>query len=678
VAANKDAARKIEKLRDQINRYNYLYYVVGESKISDREFDALLKELQQLEADHPGLVTPDSPTQKVGGEPISAFHTAEHVAPMMSMANTYNADEVREFHKRVVKLLGEQASVRYVLEPKIDGVAINLLYENGSLARAITRGNGLVGDEVTHNARTVQNLPLKLLTGQKDGPKDLARSVIEIRGEVYIPFEAFKRVNHEREKEGQNLFANPRNATAGSLKLLDPSQAARRGLMLFTYDVGHCEGIALPDAHWDTLKLLRAMACPTNLRATLCEGLEEVLESCRLWEEQAGDLGYPVDGLVIKVDSRAQRDALGATSKAPRYMIAYKFAHNQQVTVLEDIKVQVGKTGQLTPVAVLKPVQLSGTTVSRASLHNFDELERKDIRIGDHVLVEKAGEIIPQVLSVSADMRTGKEKKFRRPTHCPVCGEAAAQEEEGVYLRCVNPLCPAQRKERIAHFASRGAMDVDGLGDALVEQLVESGLVADYAGLYALKAEDVAALERMGEKSAQNLIAGIEASKSRGPARLLFGLGIPHVGAHLAEVLADHFGSLDALMEADAEALEQIPEVGPKVAEAIVAFFGKAATRKVIEKLRAAGVVMAAKRRAAGKNANIAGKTFAVTGTLQGYSRGQIEALIKSLGGRAASSVSGKTDYVIAGAEAGSKLEKARNLGVTVLSEAEFEKLRKA
>jgi DNA ligase (NAD+) len=677
VAKRDDVARRIEALRDEINRHNYLYYVKNEPEISDREFDALMDELRGLEREYPDLITPDSPTQRVGGQPISEFQTAQHIVPMMSMDNTYNQDEVREFHGRVIKLLGENAPVRYVIEPKIDGVAINLIYRGGVLERAITRGDGRTGDDVTHNARTIANLPLRLCAGMKERLHGLADSLIEIRGEVYMSFRAFERVNAQRQKEGEPLFANPRNATAGSLKLLDPAIAARRGLRLFTYEVGHYEGIEVPDSHWETLALLRTMGCPTNPESSFCENIDDVLATCAMWEKHSEKLDYPVDGLVIKVDSHRQRRALGATSKAPRFMIAYKFAHNQQVTVVEDVKVQVGKTGALTPVAVLKPVQLSGTTVSRASMHNFSEVERLDVRIGDRVVIEKAGEIIPQVVRVMTEMRTGHEMKVKPPTNCPVCGEGVVKEEGGVYLRCPNPLCPAQRKERVRHFGSRGAMDIEGLGDALVEQLVESGLVSDYADLYALTVEKVAALERMGEKSAQNLINSIEASKKRGLARLLHGMGIPHVGAHMADVLASSFGKLDELMKADEAALQKVPEVGPAVAKAIVEFFRKAATREVVEKLRKAGVKLDADRVSAGAaNPNIAGKAFVVTGTLKNYSRDEIEELIKSLGGRVAGSVSGKTDYLIVGENAGSKLDKARNLGVRIITEQEFEKLR--
>ena len=775
VARKRDIAHRIEKLRGEINRHNYLYYVKNEPEISDRDFDALMEELEKLEREYPELVTPDSPTQKVGGQPIAEFHTAEHIVPMLSMDNTYNPGEVREFHKRVTKWLGPDSAPAYVVEPKIDGVAINLVYENGSLSRAITRGDGHVGDDVTHNARTVKDLPLRLFTGAQGGPNELRASprglaargsLIEIRGEVYMPFEAFERVNGERAREGLNLFANPRNATAGTLKVLDPSVAARRGLRVFTYEVGHFEGIEVPDSHWQTLELLRALGCPTNPRIERCPDLDAVLRVCANWEARSIQLQYAVDGLVIKVDSRSQRTRLGATSKAPRYMIAYKFGQNQALTQVQDIRVQVGKTGQLTPVAILEPVQLSGTTVSRASLHNFDEMERLDVRIGDQVLVHKAGEIIPEVISVEKGLRTGKEKKLQRPTRCPFCGAPAlvewspseaclnndkcdyyrekgkpktgkrAEQEAGEHrcgfcggtvdlglegkvqfkvcrnprcwqgrqllevpallprledrckvcggpvkvtygMRCVSRDCQPAVKERIRHFGTRGAMDIEGLGEALVDQMADAGLVSDYADLYTLNKEAVAALERMGDKSAQNLMGAIEASKERGLARLLYAMGIPHVGAHLAEVLAEHIGSMDALLAADVEALQGVPEVGPTVARAIVEFMSRESTRQVIAKLKRAGVRMEAPpavRRA--ESPNVAGKTFVVTGTLERYSRDQIQQLIKSLGGRVSSSVSRDTDYVIAGENPGSKLDKARQIGVPVLTEAEFEQLR--
>jgi len=672
----KGAEERIEELRRKIRRHNYLYYVLNQPEISDREFDALLDELRRLEDEHPDLVTPDSPTQKVGGEPLEEFSTAGHLSPMRSIDNTYSEQEVREFDARIGRLLGEDEHWSYVVEPKIDGVAINLIYEGGSLARAITRGDGLRGDDVTRNVRTVANVPLRLYTGSAQGAgSSLDATLIEVRGEVYMPFEAFQEVNREREAAGEPLFANPRNATAGSLKLLDSKITARRRLRAFTYEIGACEGVSLPDSHWERLKWLREHGCPTNPAAERCAGVDEVLKQCSYWEEHLRELDYPVDGLVVKVDSARQRERLGATSKAPRWMMAYKFAAEQQISRVLDIEVNVGKSGQLTPVAILEPVRLSGTTVSRASLHNFDEVERKDVRIGDHVLVEKAGEIIPQVVKVVEEMRTGKERRYRRPRKCPSCGEPAQRDPDGVYVRCVNPACPAQRVERIAHFASRGAMDIEGLGEALVVQLVRNDLVRDCGDLYYLKKDQVKALEHMAEKSAQNLMDALAQSKSRGLARLLHGLGIPNVGAHLAGVLAQHFGSIEELRNASVEDLEAVDEVGPVVARSIAEFFRAEPTVRVLDKLVRAGVKTEAATVAARQNADVAGKTFVLTGSLERYTRDEARQWIESLGGRVTGSVSRNTDYLVVGQNPGTKLDKARQIGVRELSEDEFEEL---
>jgi DNA ligase (NAD+) len=678
LGTSRDIADQIERLRDQINRHNYLYYIRGESEISDQEFDALMKQLQDLEAQHPELISPDSPTQKVGGEPIDEFKTAEHIEPMLSMDNTYNEEEIQQFHDRVTKLLGRSERPTYVIEPKIDGVAINLIYEDGSLSRAITRGDGRRGDDVTHNARTITDLPLRLYyTDANNSPTNLDGSVIEIRGEVYMPFSSFEDINKRREDEGQPPFANPRNATAGTLKLLDPSIASRRDLHIFTYELGHYENIAVPDSHWQTLKLLNRLGCPTNPDITKTDDPRKISDICIQWEEKHETLEYPVDGLVIKVDSRKQRQKLGHTTKSPRYMVAYKFGTNKAITRIKDIKVQVGKSGQLTPVAILEPVHLSGTTVSRASLHNFDELERKDIRVGDHVVIEKAGEIIPQVVKVNKEMRSGSEKKLPRPAACPSCGESVHQDNNGVYLRCVNPQCPAQRKEKIQHFASSGAMDIDGLGESLVEQLVDAGLVSDYGDLYFLRYEDIEKLNRMADKSARNLIKAIEESKGRGLSRLLFAMGIPHVGSHVADVLSERYRTIDELINTTAEELEETDEIGPVVARSIVDFFSKETTREIVEKLRRAGVKLESEGDRADQNPNIAGRTFVVTGSLENYTRKEIEEVIESLGGRVTSSVSRNTDYLIAGESPGSKLKRAEELGVEIISEKDFEQLRR-
>ncbi len=668
--------KRIEGLRRKIRHHNYLYYVLNQPEISDREFDALLEELQRLENEHPELVTPDSPTQKVGGEPLDEFTTAAHRSPMRSIDNTYNEGEVREFDARIGRLLGEDEKWSYVVEPKIDGVAINLIYESGSLGQAITRGDGVRGDDVTQNVRTIANVPLRLYTGPGEGAgPPLEGTLIEIRGEVYMPFAAFREVNVEREAAEEPLFANPRNATAGSLKLLDSRITASRRLRAFTYEIGACEGLDVPDSHWERLAWLRDRGCPTNPRAERCADVEEVLASCAHWAGHIRELDYPVDGVVVKVDSARQRALLGATSKAPRWMMAYKFAAEQDVSQVRAIEVNVGKSGQLTPVAILEPVHLSGTTVSRASLHNFDELERKDVRIGDHVLVEKAGEIIPQVIKVVEEMRTGKERKFPRPRKCPSCGEPVRRDPDGVYMRCVNPACPAQRAERIMHFASRAAMDIQGLGEALVLQLVRNDLVDDCGDLYSLKKDQVKALERMAEKSAQNLMDALERSKDRGLARLLHALGIPNVGAHLADVLARRFGSLEALRNASVEDLETVDEVGPVVARSIAEFFCAESTERVLDKLARAGVRTEGRAAAAPHHPNVAGKTFILTGTLARHTRDEARQWIESLGGRVTGTVSRNTDYLVIGENPGSKLDKARELGVEQLSEDELEKL---
>jgi len=675
VGKARTVAQRVKELRDKIQYHNYLYYVKAAPEISDREFDALMEELQKLEGEHPELITPDSPTQRVGGEPLAAFITAAHLSPMLSIDNTYNEAEVREFDARIGRILGKESKWCYVVEPKIDGVAMSLVYRDGALSQATTRGDGVIGDDVTQNARTVRNVPLKLHGPGARADVRLDGTVVEIRGEVYMSFKTFEGVNREREKAGEVLFANPRNATAGSLKLLDAKLTAKRRLLCFTYEIGHYEGLELPDSHWERLGWLRDHGCPTNPLVERCADVEKVIELIGAWEKKIRELDYPADGLVIKVDSWEHRRRLGATSKSPRWMIAYKFAAEQQVSKVERIDVFVGKSGALTPVAIFEPVHLSGTMVKHASLHNFDELERKDVRVGDYILVEKAGEIIPQVIKVITEKRTGHERKFPRPHKCPSCGEKVQQDPGGVYLRCSNAACPAQRMERIAHFASRGAMDIEGMGEALVGQLVTKGLCKDVADIYGLTKESVKSLERMGEKSAQNLMKGIEESKSRDLSRLLYGLGMPHVGAHMAEVLARNFNSLEELRKADAESLRKVGEIGPVVAEAIAEFFRRTTTGEVLDKLVKAGVNTQAQRAAVSAMPNVIGKTFVLTGTLARRSREEAREWIESHGGRVTDGVSSKTDYLVVGEEPGSKLERARSLGVKELTEEQLEKL---
>lgn len=657
---------RAEKLREEIEHHNYLYYVDAAPEISDRAFDKLMEELEELEKKFPDLKTPDSPTQRVGGQPSQGFATVEHAVPMLSIDNTYNADELREFDKRVRKGLdGDQPE--YVVELKLDGVAVSLRYEDGYLVRGATRGDGRTGDDITTNLRTIHSLPLKL----KDSPPD----TLEVRGEVFMHNSELERINKEREEEGEEPFANPRNTTAGTLKQLDPKLVRKRRLDIYTYELAPVEGVERTK-HIDTLKRLGTWGLPVNKVHMLCKNIDEVLDICEEWNTKRQKLDYETDGLVIKVNDPEQRDALGSTSKAPRWMIAYKFPAEVKPTKLKDIKVQVGKSGTLTPVAELEPVTLAGTTVKRASLYNYEDLERKDLRVGDTVEVQKAGEIIPQVLRYVPEKRPKGTKKVHPPKKCPVCGGEVHKDPDGAYIRCLNLSCPAQVKERLQYYASRGAMDIDGLGPALVEQLVDTGLVKTPADLYELKAEDLEELERMGKKSAQNILDAVEASKNRPFHRLLTGLGIRHVGGHVAEVLADEFGSIDDIMKASPEDLESVHEIGSVVAQSVYDFFDTADNKKLIERLKKHGVTTESKRKRKGPKP-LQGKTIVVTGGLENYTRDSIKDRIKELGGRATSSVSKKTDFVLVGEDPGSKLDKAKELGVKTIDEKEFEKLAK-
>jgi DNA ligase (NAD+) len=667
----KDDAQRIGQLRRELRRHDRRYYVENRPEISDGEYDRLYRELVDLEARHPELADPDSPTQRVGGAPLEGFETVEHEVPMMSIGNTYSPEEVRKFGDQLRRQLSEDEPVAFVVEPKIDGVAISLRYENGRLVRGVTRGDGRRGDNVTHNVRTIRDVPLRL-TG--DAPPE----VLVVRGEVYLRRSALDRINRERETEGQPPLANPRNAAAGSLKQLDPQVTARRGLRFFAYAIALTEGIDEPATHSAGLDLLQQWGLPVNSGVEVLDTLDEVIATFDRRQGERGTLDYDIDGLVIKVNALDQQRRLGQTSKAPRWCIAYKFAAEQAETVLRDVTLQVGKTGTITPVAELEPVQLAGTTVSRASLHNFDEVERKDIRVGDTVVVEKAGEIIPQVVSVRTDLRSKDARQIKPPARCPECGGDAVRDPEGVYIRCVNPACPAQRKQRIKYFAGRGQMDIEGLGAAVVDQLVDCGLVTGPVDLYGLTVEPLAKLERMGEKSSENLVRAIRDSRDQSLTRVLSAMNIRHVGGHVAEVLAREFGSMDALVEAtaDTERLEAVNEIGPIVARSLHDFFASDSGRTLVDGLRAAGVNMESAEQPANRGEGIlAGKTLVVTGTLEHFGRREIQDLIKSLGGRAASSVSSKTDYLVAGDKAGSKLDKAKRLGVTVLSEAKFKEL---
>lgn len=659
--------KEIEKLMETIRRHDYLYYVMDKPEISDQEYDGLYKKLKDLEDAHPEFKSPDSPTQRVGGKPVESFPVVKHIAPMMSMDNTYSADELREFDERVRKnLKGEQHE--YVVELKFDGVSISLLYDNGVWVRGATRGDGVEGDDVSSNLKTIRSIPLTF----KDKVKRIPER-IEVRGEVYMTRKGFDKMNREKEKAGEELFANPRNATAGSLKLLDSNIVAKRHLDIFIWGIGHYEGIDFK-THTDVFKYLKEAQFRVNPHFKLCKNIEEVIKYCDSWEGKREGLEFEIDGMVVKVDDLAQQEKLGVTSKSPRWAIAYKFPAEKAMTEIEDIIIQVGRTGAITPVAILKPVHLSGTTVSRATLHNFDEIERLGVKIGDKVYVEKSGEIIPKVLSVAKEKRTGKEKDVRLPANCPVCNSKLHRAPEEVALRCENVGCPAQMKERILHFAARGAMDIENMGEAITNQLVDKGLIKDYSDVYYLKLNDVLALDRMAEKSATNLLTAIEKSKSNELHRLIYALGIRHVGEHSAWVLANHFAGIEKLSKASVEELTKINEIGPVMAESINNFFHNKEDVRILKKLSDAGL-----RMSGGviieKSGKLAGKTLVVTGTLKKFKRSEAEELIRKLGGNTSSSVSKETDFLVAGEKPGSKFDKAKALDVKIIGEEEFEKL---
>jgi DNA ligase (NAD+) len=680
-------------LRREIRRHDYLYYIQNQPEISDPQYDALYAELKSLEAQHPELVTPDSPTQRVAGRPLGEFATIRHAVPMLSVDNTYNADELKAFDERVRKLLGT-TDYDYVVEHKIDGLAVSLRYEKGVLVTGATRGDGEVGDDVTANIRTIKSLPLRLVEGVPgvepdaqrpfgSGPPSNRRQdardtaiprVLEVRGEVFMPTKSFVALNQARAEAGETAFANPRNAAAGSLKLLDARITATRNLAFFAYGIGEVSELPAED-HYRTLQRFRKLGLPVNPHIRKARDIAEALEICQEWEDRRSELKYQIDGLVIKINRYDQRDILGATGRSPRWCIAYKYPAEQAQTVVESIAVQVGKTGALTPVANLKAVQLAGTTVRRASLHNFDEMRRLDVRPGDTVLIEKAGEIIPQVVEVRKEFRPAGAAPFPVPKKCPNCGTDVVKDEAGVYVRCPNPDCLGMLKERLRYFAGRDQMDIERLGVALIEQLIDSVLVKTFADIYRLKKEDLTSLERMGEKSAQNVLDGIETSKTRPLWRFLAALGIRHVGGQSAEVLVEHFGSLEAVMNAGQEELEAVDQVGPVMAESVYRYFRDPRHRAVIDDLLAVGVrpqPPAPKKKRAG---GLQGKTVVVTGTLKGYSRQQAQQAIRQAGGKVAGSVSKKTDFVLAGEDPGSKLQKARELGVEVIDEERFNQM---
>ena len=662
-------ARQIEKLRDEIRRHDELYYVNDSPEISDREYDLLIEKLQQLEEANPELITPDSPTQRIGGRPAEGFPEVVHTRPMMSLDNSYNIDELRAFDERCQRL-ADGRPLEYVAELKIDGLSLSLQYEDGVLTRGVTRGDGRIGEEVTQNARTIRSVPLRLKSQPKriDGP-------LEVRGEVFIPLDVFQKTNAEREEAGEPRFANPRNAAAGAIRQLDPKLVARRKLDMFVYDLLVGGRKPFP-THSEALDWLEKAGFRVNSQRKVCKNIQQVIDFANKQEEKRDDLGYEIDGLVVKVNSTALQDEFGATSKAPRWAIAYKYPARQASTKVLDIQVQVGRTGALTPVAYLEPVFLAGTTVSRATLHNYDEIERLGIKIGDWVMIEKSGEIIPKVLSVLTAKRTGKEKDFEPPTHCPVCGGLISRPEGEVVARCVAADCQAQLVGRLLHFASRRAMRIEGLGDVLAIQMVEAKLVEDVGDLYSLTLDQVAALPRMAKKSATNLLEQIAASKSRELTNLIYALGIRHVGERTAGILAHEMGSLDRLTEATVDELDAIPEIGLTVAESVRDWFDDEGNRALCDRLRAAGVNTESSRRSSATiDERFAGKQFVLTGTLSSFTRDEAKTLIEARGGRVNSSVSKKTDYVVAGEAAGSKLDKAEALGVTVIDESAFKSM---
>ena len=661
--------REIESLRDEIRRHEELYHVYDNPEISDAEYDALFARLKQLEEEHPELVTPDSPTQRVGGRPAEGFAEYVHRRPMLSLDNSYNIEDLRAFDERCRRLADGRA-FEYVAELKIDGLSISVHYQDGVLVRGVTRGDGRVGEDVTQNVRTIRTIPLRLKTGDKK-----IEAKVEVRGEAYLSRSVFEKINAEREEEGQARFANPRNAAAGTIRQLDPKIVAARRLDMFAYDV--ITGVTKPfNSHWDALNWLERAGFRVNENRALCSSIEEVIDFCNRMETKRDELGYEIDGVVVKVNSTALQDEFGATAKAPRWAIAYKYPARQATTKVLSIVVQVGRTGALTPVANLEPVQLAGTTVARATLHNEDEIKRLDLRVGDYVLIEKSGEIIPKVLKVVESKRTGEEKRFRMPKKCPVCGGVISRPEGEVVSRCVAADCPAQLKARLLHFASRRAMRIEGLGEALVEQLVEKKMVADVGDLYRLKLEDFAGLERMAEKSASNLMAQIEASKSRDLPHLIYGLGIRHVGERTAGILARHFRSLDRLSKATIQEIDDIHEIGMTVAQSVRDWFDDAGNLYLTERLCEAGVRTEMEGGAkVFEDEAFAGKQFVLTGKLDTLTRDEARALIEARGGRVTSTVSKKTDYIVAGDDAGSKLDKAQALGLRVIDEAALKEM---
>ena len=659
---NAESKEKAKELREKLREYNYYYFIEDDPQISDRKYDQLMQELVELEEEYPALKKDDSPTQRVGGEAIDEFEKVEHDIPLLSLDKSFSAQELRDFAERVKKEV--QQDIEYVVELKIDGLSASLIYEEGKLVQGATRGNGKVGEDVTHNLKTVPSIPLNL--GQ-----DID---LEVRGEVYFPKDKFIELNQEREDKGKDTFANPRNAAAGTLRQLDPKVAAERPLDIFIYDSAYLSGKEF-NKHSERLDYLAELGFKVNSERKRLSDIEEVISYCETWTEKREDLNYEIDGIVIKVNQLDLREVLGSTAKHPRWAIAYKFPAQQKETIIKDIEVTVGRTGTLTPTAVLEPIFLDGSLVSRANLHNQDEVDRKDVRIGDHAIVQKAGDIIPEVVEVLPEKREGSEKEFTLPDYCPVCGAKAVRPEGEAAKRCTGGACPAKLKEEVLHFVQRDAMNIDGIGPALVEQLLEEDLISDVADLYYLSKEELMDLERMAEKSSQNVLDALAESKDNSLAQVLYGLGIRYVGSRVGQVLAQNFTNIDEIIAADKEELEAIDEIGPKIAEMITTYFAEEQNLEIINKLKEAGLNFASE----GQNSaqTLEGNKFVLTGSLDDFTRKEATAEIENLGGRVTSSVSGATDYLVVGDNPGSKYDKAQELDTTILTEAEFKDLIK-
>lgn len=663
---------EVNNLRQKIDRANYLYYVQDQPEISDAEYDSLMRRLQALEAEYPQFVTPDSPTQRVGPIPQTEFAVHEHIIPMLSLANAFGDDELRAFDERCHKFLGlpQEEPIDYDCELKFDGLAVSLVYQDGILTAGATRGDGFRGENITENLKTIWSIPLNLHNSKlnRPGVKPIP-AMVEVRGEAILTHEEFRRINEDRETSGEPTFANPRNAAAGSLRQLDSRITAKRRLTMFCYGVGAYEGVDF-ETQYEVLSTLGDWGFRVNPNVSVCGNIDEVIAYINEWQSKKEDLPYDIDGMVVKVNSLDYQSRLGSVARSPRWAVAYKYPALQAITIIKDIIVQVGRTGALTPVAVMEPVEVSGVTVSRATLHNEDEIHRKDVRIGDTVVIQRAGEVIPEVVEVVKEKRTGDEEEFRMPDKCPVCGSDVVRPEGEAVARCVDLACPAQIRENIIHFASRGAMDIDGVGPALIDQLIDKGLIHDPADLYYRTVEELESLERMARKSAENAINAIQASKSAPLSRLIYALGIRHVGERTAAALAQQFGSIDALCEASVEEIARVQDVGPVVAASVARFFAETKNQEVLRKLKEAGIDPREEKRQEAEA--FAGKTIVFTGALTKLTRESAQELVFKLGASPSSSVSKKTDLVVAGEKAGSKLDKAQALGVRVISEDEF------